>query len=1648
MFFKRGLAAITAAALWLSCMGGLAFAEEKSPIKNDYIFSSDISSIEDFNVPSGYNLSDAEGINYSAVNSSAVVTKSNTTGDDFLLEGKIYKLFNEARIFFNYTDSNNYTEINIGTKVNISEIVGGNKTEICSASVNFDTNCTLLNYKVYRENSRIKLVLNNRVVFDGVTDNISTDSRYGAGFRYAIGYINSIRLSDLLNAESENISGNAIGVNESINISFNYSLDETTVNTDNIYISDNGEKTDLAEVLLIDDKNITVKPVKELEYSHDYSVVITKDVFISGYKHGFAFDKIINFTTEPYPFRAELKTEIRNGQQYAWVEFENNFYSEKDVVIRITAADADGNTLYTFLPQKLKVTVTGQKSDEIKIPADGKIADIAAYVWDNDMHRAFPQITSYPDCGGFVPEIIVKGSKVEISGILPSENSKSSVTFLLGNVNESLTEDSEFGRIAEIVSDENGKFSIVFDMLDSSSGDYEYMIGGDDFEKPYKSIFYYASVDDKNGIVKYINDVFSDSELPESEKTDKAAQKLNESEKLLSLNSQLYKSVSKNSIAEILLDMYSKTPFNENDGAYEFTAAVNEACVISAYNDGNIGALTDGNFNFKNSDIYSFSEFDKIHGTTANEIYEKSDASVRENILKSIINKSCKSISEIHREFVKAAVIWGIKSGSDIKTVLNDNSAFCGMNLSGYLNLKNTADIDSKILSEEFSSVDELEKIINDLISQLDPSVEKYGFLNTEDYIVLNRNDGICSFKPDKLAVNEVSTIGLITKEKYSAPIEISVGMQNSFNQRSTIFAYADNKNYCTLKFDSQLILTKTTDGKTEEIARYESPVDGFGYKRTETKIVIKSGGKIDIYLIYGKNTFTIAQNVTDEAFARSGGFGGQLINTPGVFDMIQAKHYLTVEKTNADSTEFKVGDNAEFEFNYEINPLTANDESISVTASNGNAIPFTSKADGRKLVLNFTERLDYKSEYKITFNEKLHFKARDTGILETETYSFKTENPPVNITELYAKDENGNIIYKENTDILNGEISGGLNGDIDIYVRLKSKLNAPDAVLLISLKNGNDTIAVKKISLPLSAGTEGYAGENDVSAAETTAASFPNVPNGARIEYVILNSENDMNLLYPYGGEENALQNNSEMKCIVNGNLIKVFGTTDRKISGEYVSVIMYSSDNDIVSFSTTKSYGNGEYTAEFSGNFSSDTYKLAAGGREFNSPIYRNIKITAPDDKKAVVRKINSAKSADEVYDILNEYGSALNFDIYKRFGTDNPYNIIDKHELAELIYGNTFKEDDGGIEINEFTAENSAVCAYNQSLEKYLYDENGEMLLKDILDFAQTDINGINVYEFYSAEITEKGKKLIRNGILGGSCKSKADLLKLFAEQTVIHSINNFNSDGYGHINGLLKNNGTYIGLDLSEYNKLSDTSAVDMEIYRADVKSIEDINKILKNIKIESKPSGGGVTTGSGTKNNNKTSSISVPDKTESKRFIDLENVPWAENSINALADRGIISGRENGVFDPNGMITRAELAKIIVSAFDIKADTEELPFDDIDSGSWAYGYIRRAYAAEIINGVDKNRFAPNDFVTRQDAAVMIYRALKNGAETDKNILNKFSDRNKISAYAETALSFMVENKLISGMDGNTIAPLEKSSRAQIAVLVYRAIAKEE
>ena len=193
------------------------------------------------------------------------------------------------------------------------------------------------------------------------------------------------------------------------------------------------------------------------------------------------------------------------------------------------------------------------------------------------------------------------------------------------------------------------------------------------------------------------------------------------------------------------------------------------------------------------------------------------------------------------------------------------------------------------------------------------------------------------------------------------------------------------------------------------------------------------------------------------------------------------------------------------------------------------------------------------------------------------------------------------------------------------------------------------------------------------------------------------------------------------------------------------------------------------------------------------------------------------------------------------------------------------------------------------------------------------------------------------------------------------------------------------------------------------------------------------------------NPGKPSTPTTPDKpTDGFKFTDVSRNDWFYGDVSYVYENGIMDGVSAETFAPNATLTRGMIVTILYRMENKPAVTGASKFTDVDANEW-YG-APVAWAAEngIVTGYSETTFGPNDPVTREQLAAILYRyAVYKGmfAVTLEQNLSRFTDANQISAYAVPAMNWAVGKGLINGADGK-LSPKASATRAQVAAIIHR------
>lgn len=176
------------------------------------------------------------------------------------------------------------------------------------------------------------------------------------------------------------------------------------------------------------------------------------------------------------------------------------------------------------------------------------------------------------------------------------------------------------------------------------------------------------------------------------------------------------------------------------------------------------------------------------------------------------------------------------------------------------------------------------------------------------------------------------------------------------------------------------------------------------------------------------------------------------------------------------------------------------------------------------------------------------------------------------------------------------------------------------------------------------------------------------------------------------------------------------------------------------------------------------------------------------------------------------------------------------------------------------------------------------------------------------------------------------------------------------------------------------------------------------------------------------------------------FIDVPAGAWYEDGVRYVYQNGLMAGTSATTFGPDVTTTRGMIATILWRLEGSPQVDYAMAFDDVAANSWYAEAIRWAASEGIVSGYGDGKFGPDDIITREQMAAMLYRyAQYKGYDVsvgeDTNILS-YTDFEDLSEYAIPAMQWAVGAGIISGTSESTLGPRGNASRAQVAVILTR------
>lgn len=341
-----------------------------------------------------------------------------------------------------------------------------------------------------------------------------------------------------------------------------------------------------------------------------------------------------------------------------------------------------------------------------------------------------------------------------------------------------------------------------------------------------------------------------------------------------------------------------------------------------------------------------------------------------------------------------------------------------------------------------------------------------------------------------------------------------------------------------------------------------------------------------------------------------------------------------------------------------------------------------------------------------------------------------------------------------------------------------------------------------------------------------------------------------------------------------------------------------------------------------------------------------------------------------------------------------------------------------------------------------------------LKTVMDYSDDFSPAADYVKTYNDKVTSEEKETFSKYSKGRMYCSEDEALEVFYDSICFSVISN--SRGWSDYKYLIDTHGNDIGIAyMDKYRKLEMPSRITDYL----TSNYTDIEKFAKEVdaailKLSNKGGGsGGSSGGSGgisssgklTGKVNNVVEIEVGKNTapgtNKKVFSDIEDVPWAVESINNLAEKGIINGVGEDKFMPYNNVKREEFVKMAILAAGIVPQYSEMDFADVDKNEWYAAYISAALKSGVISGISEELFGVGREISRQDAAVILYRiAVQKSVVENNGQKNAFNDDDIITDYAQNAVYTLKNMKIINGKSDNMFFPKDSLTRAEAAKMI--------
>ena len=390
------------------------------------------------------------------------------------------------------------------------------------------------------------------------------------------------------------------------------------------------------------------------------------------------------------------------------------------------------------------------------------------------------------------------------------------------------------------------------------------------------------------------------------------------------------------------------------------------------------------------------------------------------------------------------------------------------------------------------------------------------------------------------------------------------------------------------------------------------------------------------------------------------------------------------------------------------------------------------------------------------------------------------------------------------------------------------------------------------------------------------------------------------------------------------------------------------FSLKNTLVHYAESMTDLEGAYSFTYKQKGVTGKYTVRIAFEGGNSVQYQEYNFYSLQDIKSALDKFNEVNiDASKMKDYILSDGHIIKADktVYNSFSEAGKLNVCSiLYEKRKVKPNNMFSGVDDFLE-----------SFYNAVKMQVLNEAGSPGQVKEILFTKYTDYFKISTaltFKTYSI-MTEPAKTEVLAAIgKADHFFEPVDIYNVFNNQTILSAI--FHIPLWTEVKGILKDYNSILNLDFTEYDNPAIAIVVDKALANKEYASIDKLKEafyaaigLAKAPPKTNPPPGGSAPVKSSGGGVIPKVDLPVTAPVENAKFNDIEDVPWAIESINQLAKKGIVSGKGGNTFEPNSLITKEEYVKLLIAGFKLTDENSEADFNDTNKNEWYYQYIATA-----------------------------------------------------------------------------------------------------